>query len=628
MNLFINKNDDTQIKNSKLLLLSGIIVFVFFLYTVRLFFLQVIEVNQYRTNSTKTSTKTTEIIARRGEIYDRNMTLPLAINTDSFAVEVIPDDIPSEYYDTVITKLSEYIGVSKKNIEAKLPSRNEYHFRQSYEVKTNIPFSIISNIAENITELPGITWKNKPVRNYAGPQSLSHVIGYVGNIEQSELDVLYNQGYTRQSIIGKTGVEKQYDKLLQGRNGHEVQSIDAQGRIIDKSYSMEPPQAGKSIVLTIDSSVQKLAEEALGERVGSVVILKPASGEILAMVSYPFYDANIFSTDESRREYVRLENSPNQPMINRAINALYPPASTFKTIMTTAILNENAFPAESPVLCKGKIVYGNRTFNCHQHWGHGKLDLKHALAESCDVYFWTVGRDNLGVSKIAAYASMFGIGENLEIDLPSSKRGLVPTPAYKERNEHQKWLGGDTMNMSIGQGYTTVTPLHIANMMAMVCNSGTIYKPHVLKEVRDPVTGEVISEVQREVLHTSDVSPDVWKKVQEDLRYTITDGTPKKPLYNKTVQIAGKTGTGEDNRLKSKHWHSWMVVYAPYNAPPEEQIVVATLVEGVNEWEWWAPYATSIIIQGYFNDQTYQEAKDELGFHDIEKYLGHSGRQE
>ncbi|MBP5283513.1 MAG: penicillin-binding protein 2, partial [Treponema sp.] len=547
----------------------------------------------------------------------------------SFAVEVTPDDIPSEYYDTVISKLAAFLGVPRTQIDERLPvhTKNSHYYGQSYEVKTNVSLKLISSIAENITDLPGVSWKNKPIRKYVETGSLSHVIGYVGNIEQKELEVRYNKGYTKQSIIGKTGIELEYDEYLQGKNGREIRTIDAEGRVISSTSSIEPPQSGNNLILTIDSSIQRLAEEALGERVGAAVVLRPYDGEILAMASYPFYDANIFSTDSSRKEYVKLINTPNEPMLNRAVDALYPPASTFKTIMCTALLNEKVFPPENTVLCTGKMTYGNRTSNCHKKSGHGKLDMKHALSESCDVYFWKTGRDFLGVDKISEYASMFGLGEDLGIDLPSAKKGLVPTAAYKERRIHQKWLGGDTMNMSIGQGYTTVTPLHVANMMAMVCNSGTIYRPHILKEIQT-ASGETVKKTEREILHKSDVSPDVWKKVQDYLRYTITSGTPQYPMMNKTVALAGKTGTGEDNRLKPGHWHSWMVAYGPYDAPVENQIVVVVLVEGVNEWEWWAPYATNIIMQGYFNEQTYQEAKDALGFHNIEHYLRSAGRQE
>mgnify|MGYP002624383531 CR=1 FL=1 len=576
--------------------------------------MQIIHGKQYRSQSHRISQTVNTIPAQRGEIYDCNANQPLVTNQDSFAVDLIPGQIPKGYYDTVATRLAEYLGISKATVDSKVPKSRLNSFT-AIEIKTNVSFDVISNIAENITDLPGVTWRNKPIRNYLETGSISHILGYVGDITREELNVMYNKGYTSQSVVGKTGIEKQYDGLLQGVPGQQSNTVDVKGRIISDVPIVTPPQSGKNLVLTIDMRVQKLVEEALGKRVGASVVLRPATGEIIAMVSYPYFDANIFSTDDASKEYTRLASDKNKPLLNRAINAVYPPASTFKTIMSTAMLAENAFPAEKKIECPGRIFYGDRVFRCHVGVpGHGWLDMKNALAQSCDVYFWILGRDYLKVDAISSYAKEFGFGQSLKIDLPAQSEGFVPTSQWKERRFHEKWLDGDTMNMSIGQGYTLVTPLHVANMLAMVCNEGKIYTPHVLKEVRDGATGEVISTTETTVLHESTVPKEVWKKVQEALRYTITDGTAQYPMHNKTVQIAGKTGTAEVNGVEKNHWHSWMAAYAPYNAPVEDQIAVVTLVEAVNDWEWWAPYATNIIIQGYFNNQTYEESVNALGF--------------
>lgn len=608
------KNEDFQKKNGKLLILFIIIVSSFILYAIRLFSLQIVKGQNYRSQSERISTVVSRIPAQRGEIFDRNAIFPMVINNPSFAVDITPGEIESGHFDTVLTKLAGYLGMSKKEIDKKLPADVKKSFI-SYEVKNNVSFETISNIAENITDLPGVSWRNKPIRNYVETGSISHVLGYVGDITREELNMLYNKGYTRNSVIGKTGIEKQYDELLQGKEGSIIRTVDVNNRVLNNEATIIPPESGKNLVLTIDSTIQTLAEKALGNRVGSAIVLKPATGEILAMVSYPYFDSNIFSGDDAASQYTKLINEKNNPLLNRSVNATYPPASTFKTIMTAAILNENAIPAEKKIECTGEILYGGRKFSCHiKKPGHGYLDLKNALAQSCDVYFWIVGRDNLGVEKISSYAQEFGFGKSLEIDLPSQSFGFVPTAQWKEKRFHEKWLGGDTMNISIGQGYTTVTPLHIANMMAMVVNKGIIYKPHLLKEVRDPVSGEIIEDIKPQILQSSTIPEDIWKTVQENLRYTITNGTASYPMNLKSVEIAGKTGTAEVNGYEKGHWHSWMVSYAPYNAPPEEQIVVVTLIEAVNDWEWWAPYANSLIIQGIFNDQTYEEAVKILGY--------------
>ena len=612
------RTEDNIPKVSKVTILLIILLILFLIYIYKLFSMQIVQGEHYRSQSQKISSQITVISAQRGEIFDRNANLPMVINTDSFAVEVTPGEIPSNRYDTVILKLAQFLGISKTEIDKKIPK----NIRRSYTtvtVKSNVSFSIISNIAENKIDLPGVSWVSKPIRNYLHTGSLSHIVGYVGDINQDEITVLYNKGYTNKSIVGKTGIEKQYDSLLQGKPGREMSTVDVHGRIISETPIVEPPQMGKNLVLTIDSDIQKLAEEALGNRVGAAVVLKPATGEVLAMVSYPYYDSNIFNSDDSAVEYSKLLKDPTKPLINRAVQLSYPPASTFKIVMSAAMLQENAFPSAKKIECKGRMVYGGRIFHCHVHEpGHGWLDMKNAMAQSCDVYYWTVGRDYLGIEKIASYAREFGFGKSAQIDLPSQVSGLVPTAEWKQKKYHEKWLGGDTMSCSIGQGYMEATPLQLANMIAMVSNEGTIYKPHLLKEVRDPVTNEVIEEVKPSILTQSTINNSVWKELQEALRYTVTDGTPQYPMHNKIVQIACKTGTAEvepySSRKENQSWHSWLVAYAPYDAPPEERVCVATIVEAQNIWEWWAPYATNIIIQGIFAHQTCEEATRELGF--------------
>ena len=611
-------------KTQRIIFLRIAIVLCFVLYIYRLFSMQVVLSDTYRTQSRTISSQVSRIPAQRGEIFDRHANVPMVINTDSFAVEITPAEIPAGHYDTVASRLAQYLGISKFDIDKRIPE----NLRKSYTaipVRSNVSFETISNIAENKIDLPGVSWVSRPRRNYVETGSLSHIIGYVGDITQEEINVLYNQGYTRNSVVGKTGIERQYDQLLQGTSGLESRTVDVRGRILSDKADVRPPQPGKNLVLTIDSRIQTLAEKTLGNRVGAVVVLKPATGEILALVSYPYFDPNIFNSDDYAQEYVKLRDSPEKPLLNRAVAAQYPPGSTFKIIMVTALLQEKTFSPFEKIECKGKLLYGNRIFHCHVHEpGHGWLDLKNALAQSCDVYFWTIGRDYLGIDKIAQYSTMFGLGKSAEIDLPNQVSGFIPTAQWKERKYHERWLGGDTMSASIGQGYILSTPLQVADMMAMVCNEGVIYKPHLLKEVRDPVTNEVITEVKPEVLFKSDIPSDVWKTVQEDCRYTITDGTPQYPMRNRFVQSAGKTGTSEVAQYKNS-WHSWMVAYAPYDAPVEDQVVVSTLVEAVNPWEWWSPYATNIIIQGIFANQTYEEAVNALGFHYL---LANGNRQE
>ncbi len=621
----VNSKDEGIAKKDKIFGMMIFVAVVFAIYILKLFSMQVIEGSSYRKQSQTLSQRSKQIPAQRGEIYDRNAQLPLALNIDSFAIDFIPGEISSDLYDTVALKLAGFLGISKSDIDKKVPPsvRRSY---TSIEIKSGVSFAIVSNIAENIHDMPGVSWRSKPLRNYVQTGSMSHIIGYVGDVTREELKILYNKGYTNNSIIGKTGIEKQYDELLQGTPGSESRIVDVKERLVTNNSIVVKPVMGKNLVLTIDSDVQTLAEKALGNRIGAAVVLKPATGEILAMVSYPFFDSNLFSRGDSSSVYNALANDKTKPLLNRAVNAAYSPASTFKVIMTAAVLSEQSFPVDKKVECAGSINYGDRAFNCHiGKPGHGYLDLKNALAQSCNIYFWTIGRDHLGVDRISSYSQEFGYGQSAQLDLPSQSTGFVPTSQWKERRYHEKWLGGDTMNLSIGQGYLQTTPLQVANMMAMVVNNGTIYKPHLLKEVLDPVTGEAVQSVTKEVLFESNIDTEYWQVLKEYLRYTVTDGSASSVLMRtKVVEIAGKTGTAEVAGIKNS-WHSWFVAYGPYNTPVEDAVVVAVLVEAENQWEWWAPYASAIIFQGIFANQTYDQAVDNLGF----KYLTKpAGRQE
>ncbi|HUX40937.1 MAG TPA: penicillin-binding protein 2 [Rectinemataceae bacterium] len=585
---------------------------LFLVFSTYLFSLQVLRGGEYRSRATDIARQSTVISAQRGEIYARDFTLPLVLNTDSFAVSIVPARLPPQRRNEVFAKLANTLGISAEDIRKKIIPAY-YHLFQPIEILSPVPYSTITKIAERIDEYPGVTWQSKPVRNYVETGSLSHILGYVGDITRDELKVLYNKGYKAGDVIGKAGIEKQYDQNLRGTDGREYRMVDVLGKgVKSEKEEIVPPVMGSNIVLTIDTRMQKIAEKALGDRMGSVVILKPATGEVLALVSWPWYDPNQMSGPASGNAYANMLNDSKTPLIDRAIQSSYPPASTFKTVLTAGIIEEKAFPQDKKVLCTGEISYGDRVFRC---WikkpGHGWLDLAGALEQSCDIYYWTVGRDYLGVERIVEYAKEFGFGKATGIDLPGELDGFIPTPQWKDRRFHEKWVGGDTMNLSIGQGYLLVTPIQVADMMALVVNSGIIYRPHLLKELRDPVSGAILKEVQPEPIIKSRISPETFATLRTDLRRVVTEGTVKFPLSTKVVEVAGKTGTAEVGLVD--HWHSWFVSFGPYDQPASEQIVVVVMVEASNPWEWWAPYASNIIYQAIFGNQTYDQAVDTLG---------------
>lgn len=598
---------------SRATLLMVLAVLVIGIYTAYLFNLQVIRGLEYQKKAVSIARQVERIPAQRGEIYDRSYNLPLVLNVDSFALVVTPAEIPASMRDTVFSKLAAVLDVSLDEVQKKIPP-SYYKLFLPVEISNSVGQDVVVRIAERIDEFPGVSWYSRPKRNYLESGSFSHLIGFVGDISRDELKVYYNKGYQAGDIIGKAGVERQYDSLLRGKDGRQFKTVDVHGRnVASGSRDVEPPQMGKNIVLTIDRPTQILAEKALGDRIGSMVVLKPATGEILAMASWPSFSANKIIDKGGNNEYARLLADPRTPLIERAIQSSYPPASTFKTIMSTAIIEEKAIPLQEKILCTGEISYGDRVFRCWIHKpGHGWLNLEGALAQSCDVYFWEVAKDRLGIERMVTYSREFGFGQATGIDLPGEVSGFVPTPQWKERQFHEKWLGGDTLNMAIGQGYLLVTPLQLADMMAMVVNEGVIYRPHVLQEVRDPRDGSILMKTTPETLIASSISKDTFKTVKDYLRGVIVNGTAHYPVNTRVVNVAGKTGTAEVGL--ADRWHSWFVGYGPVDATnPEDIIIVVAMIEATNPWEWWAPYATNIVFQGYFAGQTYEEAAAKLG---------------
>lgn len=583
---------------------------VFAFYSIYVFSLQVVKGSVYKKRAEEVARRIISIQPQRGEIYDRHYDVPLVLNIDSYAVDVIPGELEDGEIDELVARLAEVLNLPEEKIKDKIPE-NYTNVFTPVEIKEGVSYRQIIGIAENIEDFPAVQWHKKMLRSYLETGSISHILGYVGTINREELQIMYNKGYNQNSVIGKNGIERYYDDVLRGKPGKIFTTVDVKGRSIGSEERTEvPPEPGDNLVLTIDRDIQKLCEKALGERNGSIVAMKPGTGEVLAMVSYPWYDPNIFYSDEAEKEITRLSLDPNYPFLNRAIQSSYSPASMFKIIMTTAIINEEALPVTKEIVCTGDMFFGDRKFHCHRTWGHGPVDLFTGLAESCNIYFWTAGQE-LGVQRIVDYANRFGLGKLTGIDIPGEVRGLVPNPTWKENTYNAKWLGGDTMNISIGQGYLTVTPIQVANVVSLIVNEGTVYKPHILKQVRDPISGNIVMEQEPEILHTTNIPAETFVEVKKAMRGVITEGTANVVITTEAVDIAGKTGTGQVGL--SDRWSSWFTAYGPYQTEdPEERIVLVVMVEATNDWEWWAPKAANIVFQALFADQTYEEAVDAL----------------
>lgn len=585
---------------TKILLSGGIMLSVLLGFSLHLFNLQIVE-NHVWTGKARAVTRRSElIVAQRGLIWDRHYDQPLATNIDSFAIQIIPAEIAPKTPQILAEQLSGILNIPVPDILLRLPTKWQNSWNP-VEIADNVTFRSIVTIAESSENFPGVHWQRKPYRYYSKVGSISHILGYVGNITTEELQVLYNQGYANTASLGKSGMEKSFDEILRGKDGRIFQTVDVKGKRLEiNEDEVLVPENGYDIVLTIDRHIQELAEKALGPRKGAIVVLKPSTGEILAMVSYPSFDPNVF-TEASPGNFSNLSVNMDFPFLNRTLQSGFAPASTFKLLMMAAALGENIDP-NMRIDCRGVMTLGDRQFWCHKHSGHGFLNLREALEESCNIYFGTIGVDILGIETISRYARAFGLGSITGIELDGEITGIIPDKKWKEEIYNSPWTAGDTLNTSIGQGFISVSPLQMANLIAAIVNRGTIYRPYLLKEVRRTERGQELEHTEPEILRTIDMldSRD-YDALQAAMRGVVTRGTAQWVIHTKSVDIAGKTGTGEvgfDDR-----WHDWFVAYGPYKTQNlDERVVVVTMIEASESYDWWAPKATDIVFEGMFGE--------------------------
>lgn len=513
-------------------------------------------------------------------------------------------------------------------------------------VAEDVPRDRALTIEENHLQLPGVVVTAGAVRNYAEGLLYSHVVGYVGEITDDELKASGSMAgggpYSPGDIVGKSGIEAVYEELLRGHKGLSTVEMDATGRAIRTVGRPQLPAQGDTLVLTLDLKLQRAAAAALDEAIskagvsaGAIVALDPRNGEILAMVSRPTFDINAFAKGIDPLTFSSLANDPGHPLLNRAISGLYPPGSTFKMVMAAAGLQEGVITPQTKVHCGGAI-YVPYTFNeamrqIYRDWlptGHGEVDVVKALAESCDVFFYNVGTprakddagnftryydpggsvpkyfQGLGIERINEYARSFGLGRRTGIDLPAEESGLVAGPEWKETTfPGSVWSIGDTIITSIGQGYLLLTPLQLANITAAVANGGTLYKPHLLKQVNS-ADGQTVRRVGPSVLGRVPVSAENLALVRQGMLQAVSPKGTAYRLKLPDVKVAGKTGTAEFGEpidaAGTRRSHAWFAAFAPYDEP---SIAVVALIEGGTEQLEGSTYAVPAVekvLRAYF----------------------------
>jgi penicillin-binding protein 2 len=539
---------------------------------VRLAYLQIIRGQALARASENNHTQILVERAPRGRILDRNGEV-LADDQPVFVALFSPLGLDPTLFEPLAQRLSSILDIQGPEIQKRIFAA--VRAKSMARISDRLSRAQAFQILQEQTHLPGISLTIEEQRYYPKKTLASHVLGYVGEITDDELEQFAEQGYHSGDWIGKSGLERLYDPSLHGQDGGFLIEVDARGRQV-RVLRHVLPQAGKDLVLTLDQKVQDLAEKELLEtgHPGAAVVMSPETGELFALASSPGYDPNIFMPLGDSEERKRLLSDPDLPLYNRTIQALYPPGSTFKIITALAAFENGSLDPDKKVYCDGSYTLGKerRIFHCWKPHGHGWVDFKRAMAESCDVYFYQVG-ESIGPQVIEEMAKHFGLGAPTGVDLPHEKKWPLPL-AWKQSRTHPSeryWHGGETLNYAIGQGALQVTPLQMADAMSMVANGGELWQPYLVSESQR--FGQFVERLgsPRMVNHIV-IAERSWSLVREALVEVVKNGTGVAAQI-KGTDVAGKTGTAQVPKGKE---HAWFVAYAPSEKP---QVACAVVVE-------------------------------------------------
>lgn len=545
-----------------------VVVLVVGLLMTRLFYLQVAQGGYYAGLSRENVVALHPLRSARGLIYDRGGR-PLASNVPSYVVRVRPADLPVSRRGAVFERLSSLLGVPIAEIRQTVDSNADLLF-EPVRVATDVPVDVARIISEEARSLPGVDVAVEERRTYEYGALVSHLLGYTGPVTADELVSLAGTGYLNNDYIGKTGIELVYEEELRGEYGVEQVEVDASGRVIRSLQVVEQEETGNSLELTVDVEVQREAEEALkwatdivDLKRGVVIVMNPQTGEILAMVSLPTYDNNLFARGISNSDFEALLKDPHKPLVNMAISEQYPPGSTYKLVTGAGALEDRLLTKTTKLETSAYLTLGTTRFWEWNRRGWGPLDIYDGFGHSSDTFFYQLA-GGLGIDRLAHWAHEFGFGERTGIDLPGEARGIVPTDEWKRNLFNEPVYPGEVLQAGIGQGYDTATPLQVLNAYAALANGGKLYQPQLVRRVLSP-DGSVVREFEPQLTHELGIDPEHLRTMREAARRVVTI----RHTYNLVklpIVVAGKTGTAEFGTRDSKGrlpFHSWFVAFVP-----------------------------------------------------------------
>ncbi|OLC17801.1 MAG: penicillin-binding protein 2 [Candidatus Rokubacteria bacterium 13_1_40CM_69_27] len=558
----------------------------------QLWYLQVLEGGYFLDASDKNRIRIRPVAAPRGILFDRNG-VPLVDNRPTFTLSLIPRELPRDEQgrDAVLGRVAALLripyaelaeSITRVSLDSFLPVR----------VRRGLRLEDMAKVEEWKLELPGVIVEVEPQRTYPSSRFAAHLLGYVREASDEQL----KQGrYRRGDMVGQSGLERLLDEFLRGRDGGERIEVDALGRPVRVVQQTEP-HPGAQVVTTVDRRIQEATEQAMEGRAGAAVVMDPRSGDVLALVSTPAFEIDRFTGTIDRAAWLKVVQHPEHPLLNRTIQSQYAPGSLFKLVVTAAGLQEGTLTPLDRVHCSGEFQLGTRTFKDWKEDGHGTVDLRRAIAHSCNIFFYQAGL-KVGGAAITKYARAFGLGQPTGIDLAGEKFGLVPQPRPKRGRD--QWQAGDVVNLSIGQGPVLVTPLQVAKFMAAIANGGVLWKPRLVQRIERSERGVVWSDPGKVTGHV-ELSPLVWAYLRQSLVAVVNEGTGVEARIP-GLDIAGKTGTAQtvaNSRADRGQDHAWFAAFAPVRDP---EVVVVVLVErGGKGGQVAAPIARKILNAIFF----------------------------
>lgn len=590
----------------------------------RMWYLQIIKGEELGLRSENNSVRLRTIRAVRGFIMDTNRKV-LVDNLPSFDIMFVPNR--AKNVQDVAQKMEAIYASRELTFSPEILMTKRTSSIEPIKVEKNVSREKLALIEAHALELPGVMSEVVTVRQYLGGEKYSHIIGYLGEVSPEDLEKDDNEQYTGGDMVGKYGIEKYLDQYLRGKNGAEQVEVNVVGkekRVRGKII----PVSGDNVVLTIDSFLQEAAWDALEGKPGAVVVMDVRDGSILAMVSAPSFDPNLFRAGISARDWKKLSSDPFHPLENRAISGQYPPGSTYKLMVAAAALEEGIVTPSTSFNCNGSFDMGNRKFRCWNKKGHGRVSLHRAIVQSCDVYFYNVGK-LLGVDKIAEYSRAFGFGSVTGIDLPREKPGIIPTRKWKLSRFKVPWQLGETISIAIGQGFNTVTPLQLVGAYAALANGGTVWKPRIIKQI-ESVDGKIVKAYAPERRGVLPLSKETMELLRNGLWGVVNEGGGTgSALRRKEADVAGKTGTSqvvglpEDAKARKAKVlaarfkdHALFVCFAPFKSP---EIAVAVIAENAGGGGSVAAPIARKVVDAYFQHKQAQNRQAPPGRQQVAK---------